>query len=270
MGTTDESGSLLIAWQLDRKAVLIVGGGEVASGRIEHVLAAGASISLVCPAAGLHPLTKDFLARSTKITHHDRNFELSDLDGADMVLTAIDDVDVSRYIGTQCRERRIPVNVADDPSYCDFYFGSQIRRGPLQIMVSTNGKGPKLANIIRKRIEDAIPDGAGDAIVKVGALRERLKERAPGVGGDVGRRRMRWMINLCTKWDMDDLALLEERQMDLLLDEGWEKGRVPSSTELGIRRPSSGSSTISLQLSAGVGLLTVFALGALCGRHIRS
>ena len=236
MGTTDEYGSLLIAWQLDGKTVLIVGGGEVASGRIEHVLAAGAFISLVCPTAGLHSMTTSFLARSTKITHHDRNYELSDLDGVDMVLTAIDDVDVSRLIGTQCRDRRIPVNVADDPSYCDFYFGSQIRRGPLQIMVSTNGKGPKLANIIRKRIEDAIPEGAGDAIAKVGILRERLKERAPGVGGGIGRRRMRWMINLCTKWEMDDLARLEDVQMDRLLDEGWEKNCVPSPREIGSKR----------------------------------
>ncbi|KZV61710.1 siroheme synthase [Peniophora sp. CONT] len=270
MGTTDEHGSLLVAWQLDGRTVLIVGGGEVASGRIENVLAAGASITLVCPAAGLHPLTKDFLTRSTRITHRDRNFELPDLDGVDMVLTAIDDVDVSRAIGTQCRERRIPVNVADDPSYCDFYFGSQIRRGPLQIMVSTNGKGPKLANIIRKRIEDAVPEGAGDAIVKTGTLRERLKERAPGVGGDVGRRRMRWMINLCNQWDMDDLARLEEDQMDRLLDEGWENNRVPSSTEIGLSRAPSRTSTTTLssQVSAGVGL-AIFALGALCGWYTR-
>lgn len=259
MGTAVEHSSLLVAWQLDGKTVLIVGGGEVASGRIEHVLAAGASISLVCPAAGLHPLTGDFLARSTRIVHHDRNYELLDLHGVDMVLTAIDDVDVSRAIGTQCRERRIPVNVADDPSYCDFYFGSQIRRGPLQIMVSTNGKGPKLANIIRKRIEDAIPDGAGEAIERVGTLRERLKERAPGVGGDVGRRRMRWMINLCTKWDMNDLARLEESQMERLLNEGWEKNCVPSSTEIGLRRISSSTSTIALQYVVLLSSYTIHA-----------
>jgi precorrin-2 dehydrogenase/sirohydrochlorin ferrochelatase len=232
---SESEGSLLIAWQLKQKTVLIVGGGEVASGRIGHVLGAGASITLVSPADGLHPLTKSNINQFPgRITYHDREFEPSDLDGVDMVLTAIDDVDISRDIGLRSRALRIPVNVADDPSYCDFYFGSQIRRGPLQIMVSTNGKGPKLAALIRQRIEDAVPEGAGAAIEKVGLLRERLKERAPGVGGDLGRRRMRWMIDLCTAWEMDDLAQLNDEQIERMLVEGWEKNHVLSPEELGV------------------------------------
>ncbi|KAI0273838.1 siroheme synthase [Gloeopeniophorella convolvens] len=223
------SGSLLIAWQLRDKRVLVVGGGEVASGRIQHVLAAGANVIVVTPSTGLTEQTRALIENSGgRTVFHDRAFISGDLDNADMVLTAIDDVEVSRDIGTQCRTRRIPVNVADDPTYCDFYFGSQIQQGPLQIMVSTNGKSPKLANLIRKKVEDSIPKGAGEAIEKVGLLREKLKERAPGVGGDVSRRRMRWMVDLCTSWEMDDLALLNDRQMTRLLDEGWEKGAVPS------------------------------------------
>ncbi|KAI0030813.1 putative NAD(P)-binding-domain-containing protein [Vararia minispora EC-137] len=228
----EPEGSLLIAWQLKGKNVLIVGGGEVASGRIQHVLDAGAAITLVSPADGLHTLTKSFIESSDRITYHDREFNPSDLDGVDMVLTAIDDVVVSRDIGIRSRTLRIPVNVADDPSYCDFYFGSQIRRGPLQIMVSTNGKGPKLASLIRQRIEEAVPQGAGEAIEKVGLLRERLKERAPGVGGGIGRRRMQWMINLCTTWEMDDLARLDDEQMERMLVEGWEKNIVLSPEEV--------------------------------------
>jgi precorrin-2 dehydrogenase / sirohydrochlorin ferrochelatase len=230
-------GSLLIAWQLNQKNVLIVGGGDVASGRIEHVLGAGAFIKLVSPSTGLHPLTKSLLDASQRITHHDRHFEPSDLENVDMVLTAIDDVTVSRDIGSRCRAARIPVNVADDPSYCDFYFGSQIRRGSLQIMVSTNGKGPKLASLIRQRIESAVPQGAGAAIEKVGQLRERLKERAPGVGGDVSRRRMRWMTELCAAWEMDDLAELDDEQMEHMLAEGWENNVVPTAEQVGIRKP---------------------------------
>lgn len=164
-------------------------------------------------------------------------FELSDLDGADMVLTAIDDVGVSRSIGEQCRKKKIPVNVADDPPFCDFYFGSQIRRGPLQIMISTNGQSPKLANIIRRKIEESIPDGAGAAIEKVGTLRERLRERAPGVGGEVGKRRMRWMVEVCERWEMGELAGLDEGGMERLLEEGWERGVVLSPEEMGLREP---------------------------------
>jgi precorrin-2 dehydrogenase/sirohydrochlorin ferrochelatase len=220
-------GSLLIAWQLKDKHTLIVGGGQVASTRVQHVLAAGAKVTLISPAEGLNDDTKS-LIDNNHIIFRDRAFLSTDLDDMDMVLTAIDDVELSRHIGASCRARRIPVNVADDPSYCDFYFGSQIRQGPLQIMVSTNGKSPKLANIIRRRIEESIPKGAGEAIEKVGLLREKLKEHAPGVGGDVSKRRMKWMVDLCTSWELDDLAGLDEGQIERLLEEGWERNLVPS------------------------------------------
>ncbi|KAI0362728.1 siroheme synthase [Trametes cingulata] len=231
-------GSLLLAWQLKDKHVLIVGGGDVASGRIESVLVADARISLVAPRAGLHPLTQWFIDNAPdRITYHDRVFAgPQDLElggGVDMVLTAIDDVETSREICALCRARRIPVNVADIPPSCDFYFGSQIRSGPLQVMISTNGRSPKLANIIRRRIEQCIPEYAGEAIEKVGELRTKLKERAPGVGGEVGKRRMRWMVDVCSSWDMEELALLDDKMMARLLDEGWEKNQVPKLEDVG-------------------------------------
>ncbi|KAI0822604.1 siroheme synthase [Trametes gibbosa] len=227
-------GSLLLAWQLKDKHVLIVGGGDVASGRIESVLVADARISLIAPRSGLHPLTQWFVDNSDRITYHDRLFAgPDDLQTVDLVLTAIDDVDASRRICALCRDRRIPVNVADIPPSCDFYFGSQIRSGPLQIMISTNGRSPKLANILRRKIEECIPEHAGDAIEKVGSLRSKLKERAPGVGGDVGRRRMRWMIDVCSSWDINELALLDDNMIGRLLDEGWEKNQVPRLEDVG-------------------------------------
>ena len=144
--STLTGGSLILAWQLKDKHVLIVGGGEVASGRIESVLVADAKITLISPRNGLHPLTKQFIDATDRITYHDRTFAgPHDLYGIDMVLTAIDDVDTSRAICALCRTARIPINVADIPPSCDFYFGSQIRRLPLQIMISTNGQGKRTA-----------------------------------------------------------------------------------------------------------------------------
>jgi len=227
-------GSLLLAWQLKDKRVLIVGGGDVASGRIESVLVADAFITIISPDEGLHPLTRRYIKSSDRITYHDRVFAGSaDLVGVDMVLTAVDDVEKSREICAMCRELKIPVNVADIPPSCDFYFGSQIRDGPLQIMISTNGQSPKLANIIRKRIETNLPANAGEAIKRVGELRSQLKERAPGVGGDVGKRRMKWMVDVCTSWEMDDLALLDDDMIKKLLDDGWDKNRVPKAGDVG-------------------------------------
>ena len=262
ISTAGGGGSLLLAWQLKDKRVLIIGGGNVASGRIESVLVADPFIIIIAPNDGLHPLTRKHIGSSNRITYHDRVFAGSqDLVGVDMVLTAVDDVEKSREICAICRALRIPVNVADIPPSCDFYFGSQIRDGPLQIMISTNGRSPKLANIIRKRVERSLPPNIGNTINKVGELRSQLKERAPGVGGEIGKKRMRWMIDVCTSWEMDDLALLDDAVIKRLLDDGWDKNRVPKLHEVGGKRRK-GPSLTSIANSTLIPLTLSFIAGA--------
>lgn len=107
-----------------------------------------------------------------------------------MVLCAIDDPETSTHVWKLCKEKRIPANIADVPSECDFYFGSAYRDGPLQVMVSTNGNGPKLASIVRKKVADAIPDNMGAAINNVGKLRKKLRQIAPDAVE--GPKRMKW------------------------------------------------------------------------------
>lgn len=266
-------GSLMLAWQIHNRRVLLVGGGVVASGRLEKLLEADALITLVAPRDGLHPLvahrTFDDPTTRERITYHDRTFGgEDDLDDVDMVMTAIDDVSASRHIYALAHARHISINCADMPPECDFYFGSQIRRGPLQVMVSTGGKGPKIANIIRRRIEDALPANVGSAIERVGELRAALRKRAPGVGGELGQQRMDWMIKVCEAWSLDELGELDEETMRYLLDEGWAKGRaVPTSREArkqGGRTASLGTG-LSLDLPYflwGVGVGVVLCLVA--------
>ena len=125
-----------------------------------------------------------------EVEHIDRKFLPSDLDGIDMALVAIDDPEASTQLWKLCKERRVPANIADVPSECDFYFGSMHRDGPLQIMVSTNGNGPKLASIVRKQIASTLPSNVGAAIEKVGHLRKKLRALAPEA--DEGPKRMQW------------------------------------------------------------------------------
>ncbi len=229
--------SLLIAWQLKDKNVLIVGGGDVAAQRINSILATDAHITLVAPSDGLNQRTHHFIAaHPTRITYLDRLFSGADeLKNADMVLTALDDAEVSREVVELCRAERIPVNAADIPHLCDFYFGAQIKDGPLQIMISTNGNGPRMASLIKDKLKKGLTGVEGSAIQKVGELRELLKERAPGIGGEVGRRRMKWVSNLCNAWEMDDLVLLDKPMMLRLLDEGWERNTIPTLQDIGGR-----------------------------------
>ena len=140
-----------------------------------------------------------------QVDHVDRKFEPSDLDGVDMVLTAVDDPDASSQIYKLCKERRIAANIADVPPECDFYFGSVHRDGPLQIMVSTNGNGPKLANIVRRQIAASLPHNIGNAVQRVGVLRRKLRKIAPAI--EEGPKRMQWYVT-CSAPALSNLLLL--------------------------------------------------------------
>ncbi len=143
----------------------------------------------------------------------------------DMVLVAVDDPEASTQVWKLCRERRIPANVADVPSECDFYFGSVHRDGPLQVMVSTNGLGPRLAAIIRRWIARALPQGAGDAVERVGELRRRLRvEIAPGPADSV--RRMRWVSAVSDAYSWDQMCALADEDLNNLLT-FYADGNVP-------------------------------------------
>ncbi|KAL8683168.1 MAG: hypothetical protein Q9186_000881 [Xanthomendoza sp. 1 TL-2023] len=216
-------GSLILAWQIKNKRVLVVGGGEVAAGRILNVLNADAKVTVVSPRDGLNSEVAHRVAEG-QVDYVDRKFEPSDLDNVDMVLTAVDDPEASTQIWQLCKEKKIAANIADVPPECDFYFGSVHRDGPLQIMVSTNGNGPKLASIVRKQIAAGLPVNIGAAIQKVGMLRRKLRKVAPAV--EEGPKRMQWMSKVCESWSLDDLVVMEEEDMEKLLG-FYKAGEVP-------------------------------------------
>jgi precorrin-2 dehydrogenase/sirohydrochlorin ferrochelatase len=142
--------------------------------------------------SGLNPEV-EYRIQNNQISHVDRNFLPSDLDVSPppaLLLCAVDDPEASSQIFKLCKEKRIPANIADVPPECDFYFGSTHRDGPLQIMVSTNGNGPRMAAIIRRWIGKNLPGNVGEAVSKVGILRRKLRIIAPKLGD--GDRRMKW------------------------------------------------------------------------------
>lgn len=260
----------MLAWQLGGKKVLLVGGGEIASQRLGFLLEAGAHVTIVAPAP-LHPLIQHRLeSNGDQITWHDRQYNQNpDKDACkvgsyDMVFTAIDDATLSRLICEKSRKARTPVNVADVPPECDFYFGAQVRRGPLQVMISTSGAGPKVSVMVRDLIRGVIPNNIEGVINGVGALRRELRERAPGVGGELSKKRMRWMINTCNQWDMEVMDRLEDEKIrEKLLNDGWEKGVVLGPKDVGVKRKSKSRAPSSAALAGTGGVLVGTAIGVL-------
>jgi precorrin-2 dehydrogenase/sirohydrochlorin ferrochelatase len=232
----EPTGSLLLAWQVSQQTVLLIGAGTVAASRLYHLVCANPrKVIIVAPDNDqVDPEIRYRLENPSPGTElewikrpYREHQDLDDLlpkdskDGLGMVLVATDDATLSSRICTECRHRRIPVNVADVPPECDFYFGSVLRRGALSVMVSTNGKGPRLAARLRRRIEKSIPEGAGLAIDKVGKLRAALRVKEPAKDPKTIERRMQWMIRVSDLWSVDQLARMDDAMRQAVLA-GWE------------------------------------------------
>lgn len=202
----------------------------MAAGRILNVLNADAKVTVVSPRSGLNAEVAHRVDNK-QVSFRDRKFEPDDLNGMDMVLTAIDDPEASTTIWKLCKERKVAANIADVPPECDFYFGSVHRDGPLQIMVSTNGNGPKLASMVRKQIATSLPPNIGAAVQKVGSLRKKLRKVAPET--EEGPKRMQWMSRVCESWSLEDLVQMNEKDMEVLLG-FYKPGEVPSFEEVRI------------------------------------
>lgn len=202
---------------------------QVAAGRVLNLLNADAKVTVVCPKDGLNDEVAYRITQG-QIKHLDRVFLPIDLEperNVAMVLTAIDDPEASTRIWKYCKKMKVPANIADVPPECDFYFGSIHRDGPLQIMVSTNGNGPRLAAAIRRQIGEMLPQGTGDSIAKVGQLRRKLRRIAPGKGTEDISRRMTWMSKVCDEWSTEDFNTMDGEDMEELV-KYYNSGTVPS------------------------------------------
>lgn len=210
---------LPLNFKLEDKHVLLIGGGNVGESRVKKLRAANALVTLVSP--GLTP-ELETRAHNGDIEWIQRKFENQDLDARPwfFVLTAITpDRDLSIFIADQCREKRIMVNAADIPEYCDFYFGAQIDIDPLHVMVSTEGAGPRLARRIMRILRSVIEKlNVSPVLRNVRELRQLLKNRLPMKDPLTTRTRMLLMTTICDKKTFGQLASLTRDKMGVIVD----------------------------------------------------
>ena len=130
--------------------VVVIGGGEVAERKVKNLLAYGCEIYIVSPR--LTPHLRQLVAKGK--VHHLSDESLDRLlDDAFMLIAATDDAKVNTETASQAKERGILVNVVDKPEECTFIMPSIVKRGDLQIAISTAGKSPALAKKIRKQMD---------------------------------------------------------------------------------------------------------------------
>jgi len=155
---------------------LVVGGGEVAARKASLLARSKGRITVVAPE--LSAVLAEHLSAG-RISHRAERFSAAHVEGFAVVIAATDDQAVNEAVAGACRERRIPVNVVDQPRLCTFILPSVIERPPLTVAVSSGGASPVLARLLRARLETLIPAGYGRLAGLAREFREAVKARFP-------------------------------------------------------------------------------------------
>ncbi len=170
---------LPIFYALKGRRCLVVGGGEVAARKVELLRRAGGRVTVVAPALDGRLAT---LAEAGGIEHLARPFAEADLEGMTLVIAATDDRAVNEAVAGAAGARGLPVNVVDAPELCSFILPSIIDRSPIVVAVSSGGRSPVLARLLRARLETLVPAGYGRLASFLHGFRERVREALPGLG----------------------------------------------------------------------------------------
>lgn len=160
---------------LRRRRCLVVGGGAIGERKARALLECGARVTVVSPTVtpGLAAL-----AASGRLAHRARPFRRSDPRGSVLAVAATGDASIDRRVAAAARRWRALVNVVDRPQHCDFIVPAVLRRGELQIAVSTGGRSPAIAREIRRRLERFFGPEYGELIARAGEARRRAREEA--------------------------------------------------------------------------------------------
>ncbi len=135
----------------DRRC-LVVGGGTVATAKIEGLLECGARVHVI--ASAVASALQDRAAHDGSLTIEERPFRTDDIEGFQLVITATDQPAVNRQVAMAADARGIWVNSADDPSNCSFTLPARIRQGPLLVTFSTGGRSPAVATWLRRTYQE--------------------------------------------------------------------------------------------------------------------
>lgn len=135
--------------KLESRRVIVIGGGRVAAGKVEALLAAGADVTVIAPEV------RPGIERAG-VTVQKRAFEDADLDGAWWVVAAAPP-DVNRRVLEAANQRRIFVNAVDDPAHATAYAGGVVRRDGVTVAISTDGRAPAIAGLLREAIDAWLP-----------------------------------------------------------------------------------------------------------------
>lgn len=167
-----------VCLDLRGRPCVVIGGGSVAARKVEGLLECGARVTVVAPA--LAPALQTLLDQG-RIEARLRPYADGDLAGAALAIAATDERDVNARVADEARARGVWLNAADDPERCDFILPAVIRRGDLQIAISTGGRSPALARRLREDLERLLPAEYADLLPLLADVRAELRQEGVDV-----------------------------------------------------------------------------------------
>jgi precorrin-2 dehydrogenase/sirohydrochlorin ferrochelatase len=157
--------------KLEGRQVLVVGAGKVGEPKIAGLLDTGARIRVVALESGL---AVHEWARAGKIDLEQRGYSSDDLNGVFLAVVATSSRTLNEQIYAEAHRRGVLCNVVDVPDLCDFYYPAVVRRGDLQIAVSTAGQSPSLAQKIRQQLEKQFGPAYASWVAELGETRKLI------------------------------------------------------------------------------------------------
>ncbi len=190
--------------KLAGRQVLVVGAGKVGEPKIGGLLETGARIRVV--ALDATPTVREW-ARAGKVELELRAYTAADLAGAFLAIVATSSRSLNERIYREAQARGVLCNVVDVTDLCDFFYPSVVRRGDLQIAVSTSGKSPSLAQKIRQQLEKQFGPGYAAWVAELGETRKLI------LASDLDKERKLELLHSLASREAVDAALAEVREL---------------------------------------------------------
>jgi len=161
--------------QLNNLRLVVVGGGPVALEKLTAVLNNSPLTDITLVADSVIDDIYVLQQQHANIHIVQKAYAASDLDNAEVVIVAVNNIEIATRIREDAKQRKLLVNVADKPELCDFYLSSVMSKGNLKVAISTNGKSPTIAKRVKELLIEVLPDEIDDVLQNIHIIRDQLK-----------------------------------------------------------------------------------------------
>ena len=192
--------------KLNDRSCLVVGAGNIGEQKIAGLLETGAGIRVIAIEA---TATVREWAREGKIELELRPYRSSDLEDVFLTVVATSSRTLNERIYGEAQARRVLCNVVDVPDLCDFFYPSIVRRGDLQIAVSTAGQSPSLAQKIRQQLEKQFGPAYAAWVAQLGETRKLI------LASDLDREQKLELLHSLASREAAEAAIAEHRDRAL-------------------------------------------------------